>query len=117
MKEQVKYSSIFPFFELIEFGGLILVSGYTSISDAAMGYPMVPLLYPFKDIDFMRKLVRKLMTDKWTNDAYFGGSFSGLESDAGDTSVDFNDGGGIDAPVCILHGKADFEIPALHSQR
>jgi pimeloyl-ACP methyl ester carboxylesterase len=49
-------------------GGLILMSGYTSIFEAAMEYPWVPLLKPlswFLNSSWILEILKSLVKDKW----------------------------------------------------
>jgi abhydrolase domain-containing protein 12 len=86
-------------------GGVILVSGYTSIPDAAMAYPIIPILYvssfnpryPFQSFDSARIVVRDISSEKWENDLV-------LER-------------GIACPLLIVHGTEDFEIPVMHARK
>ncbi|KAL2919281.1 hypothetical protein HK105_200924 [Polyrhizophydium stewartii] len=71
------------------FGGLILLSGYASICDAALGYPMVPVLLPFRGFDALENFIKSKMIDKWDSAHKIGM---------------------IRAPILIIHGKRDFEI-------
>ncbi|KAI8924904.1 Alpha/Beta hydrolase protein [Entophlyctis helioformis] len=71
------------------FGGLVLLSAYASIGDAAIGYPMVPLLAPFRGWHVGEKWIKSRMIDRWD-------SVHKIRS--------------IRAPILIIHGKADFEI-------
>ncbi|KAL3900222.1 MAG: hypothetical protein SGCHY_001499 [Lobulomycetales sp.] len=76
--------------------GLVLVSGYTSIPDAAMAYPIIPILYPLQGFSFARKFFRNISSEKWENDIT-------LEL-------------GVKCPVLIVHGTSDFEIPVHHAR-
>ncbi|KAJ1334747.1 hypothetical protein BSLG_007902 [Batrachochytrium salamandrivorans] len=71
------------------FGGLILLSGYASICDAALGYPMVPLLLPFQGYTMTERWIKSRFVDHW--------------SSAQKIST-------IRAPILIVHGKKDIEI-------
>jgi abhydrolase domain-containing protein 12 len=76
-------------------GGLIIVSGYASIADAAIGYPMVPLLRPFHGFPRMEAWIKTKMVDKWL-------SHRKMRD--------------IKVPILILHGKKDFEIRPWQAQ-
>ncbi|MFT5596914.1 MAG: hypothetical protein ACI8QH_001713 [Flammeovirgaceae bacterium] len=67
------------------------------MSDAAMAYPIIPILYPLKNFEFARRLVRDFVSEKWENDL-------ALER-------------GIACSLFIVHGVNDFEIPVVHAQK
>ena len=71
------------------FGGLVLLSAYASIADAAIGYPMIPLLLPFRGWSWTEKMIRGVLIDKWN-------STECIRS--------------LKCPILIIHGKRDFEI-------
>ncbi|KAJ3299703.1 hypothetical protein HK104_007631 [Borealophlyctis nickersoniae] len=70
-------------------GGLVILSGYASIPDAALGYPMVPLLYPFRFVPWLAPHVKALIVERWES-----------VKNVRDVRV----------PVLIIHGGSDFEI-------
>ncbi|KAI8900610.1 Alpha/Beta hydrolase protein [Globomyces pollinis-pini] len=70
-------------------GGLVILSGYASIADASLGYPMVPVLKPFCGYPEYEKWVKSKMTDKWHSAK----------------KMPF-----VSCPVLIIHGFKDFEI-------
>jgi abhydrolase domain-containing protein 12 len=70
-------------------GGLIIISGYASIGDAAIGYPMIPLLRPFHGSPMLESWLKKYIQDKWW-------SHRKIRE--------------IKVPILILHGKKDIEI-------
>ncbi|KAK5669546.1 hypothetical protein QVD99_003937 [Batrachochytrium dendrobatidis] len=71
------------------FGGLILVSGYVSICDAAIGYPMLPLLKPFHGYHITECWIKERFVDHWES--------------AQKISA-------IRTPILVIHGKEDIEI-------
>lgn len=70
-------------------GGLILMSGYTSIADAAIGYPRIPLLRVFHGTPMLEDWVKKRVMDK-------------LES--------HKKLGFVKVPVLLIHGAKDRDI-------
>lgn len=71
------------------FKGLILLSGYSSIADAALGYPNVPLLRPFNGNSWTENIVKFLIRDKLI-------THHKLRS--------------IKCPILFLHGSCDTDI-------
>lgn len=71
-------------------GGLVILSGYASIGDAAIGYPMVPILRPFHGYSLTESIMKSLIRDKWT-------SYSKIKEIQS-------------VPILLLHGKSDIEI-------
>ena len=71
------------------FKGLILLSGYASIADAALGYPVVPLLRPFHGYSWTESLMKWFIKDKLD-------SHRKLRS--------------ITCPILFLHGEQDGDI-------
>ncbi|KAJ3313670.1 hypothetical protein HDV04_001680 [Boothiomyces sp. JEL0838] len=63
--------------------------GYASIADAAIGYPMVPVLLPFHGFPQLEKWIKSKIVDKWS---------SHLKMSS------------ITTPILIMHGLKDFEI-------
>ena len=70
--------------------GLIILSGYCSLGDAAIGYPVVPVLRPFHGYSLLETLLKYLIKDKFT-------SYLKIRDI---TNV----------PILIMHGKQDIEI-------
>ena len=70
--------------------GLIILSGYASIADAAIGYPVVPVLRPFHGIKLLENILKYFIRDKWVSHSKMR-SISNL-------------------PMLLLHGGADIEI-------
>lgn len=101
-------------------GGLMLVSAYLSIPDAAMAYPMIPLLYPFKNIPMMRQYVRRVLSEKWESDVSLGGHAfdfdSSNESATLTSSLLKSSEGGVACPIFIVHGGSDVEIPVKNGR-
>ncbi|KAI9206976.1 Alpha/Beta hydrolase protein [Polychytrium aggregatum] len=76
-------------------GGLILLAPYKSIPDAALTYPIVPFLWPFRGYPQVGKLFKEYVSQKW------------------DSTVNIRS---INCPLLIVHGGRDFEIPTDHSR-
>ncbi|KAJ3022504.1 hypothetical protein HKX48_006046 [Thoreauomyces humboldtii] len=77
-------------------GGLLLLASYTSIPDAALGYPMMPLLWPFKHHPRLADKVKGLVSEQWNS----------IENIRQITQW----------PVLLVHGKTDYEILPSHSK-
>ncbi|KAI9012771.1 Alpha/Beta hydrolase protein [Gaertneriomyces semiglobifer] len=71
-------------------GGLLLFAAYASIPDAALGYPMIPLLAPFRHHPSIAEKVKQLVAERWE-------SFRNIRTIS-------------DWPVLIVHGSKDYEI-------
>ncbi|KAI8905152.1 Alpha/Beta hydrolase protein [Gorgonomyces haynaldii] len=71
------------------YGGLLILSGYASLIDAAMGYGTVPLLKPFQGISFIEEAFRKLITQRFM-------SVHNIRK--------------VNRPVLLVHGKRDHDI-------
>ncbi|TPX59024.1 hypothetical protein SpCBS45565_g07856 [Spizellomyces sp. 'palustris'] len=71
-------------------GGLLLLAGYASIPDAALGYPMVPLLWPFKHHPSLATKAKSFVVERW------------------ESSRNIRDTHGW--PVLLVHGSRDYEI-------
>ncbi|KAJ3303442.1 hypothetical protein HDV03_003810 [Kappamyces sp. JEL0829] len=69
--------------------GLVLLSGYASIADAAIGYPNIPLLRPFHGIHALEVWIKNRIFDK-------------LES--------HKKLGLVNVPILLIHGKCDRDI-------
>ncbi|KAJ3176089.1 Monoacylglycerol lipase abhd12 [Irineochytrium annulatum] len=76
--------------------GLVIVAGYRSIPDAALHYPMVPLLMPFRYHRALGEAVKTLVTERW------------------ETHVNLRDG--VDCPIILFHGTRDNEIGFWHAR-
>ncbi|KAJ3307736.1 Protein abhd12b [Blyttiomyces sp. JEL0837] len=77
--------------------GLVLVAGYSSIPDAAMGYPLaLPIVWPFLWKDEWREFAKGFVGEKWEN----------MESLR---DVTF-------CPIYIVHGHRDNEIQPWHAR-
>ncbi|KAJ3158417.1 hypothetical protein HDU86_002886 [Geranomyces michiganensis] len=77
--------------------GLLLLAGYVSMADAALGYPMLPLLWPFKHHPLLAEKARSLVAERWNSEVALAGA--------------------TDWPILLLHGAKDFEIPSWHARR
>ena len=71
-------------------GGLMLLAAYASIPDAAMGYPIVPLLKPFSFHALTTYYVKKFVNEKWDSE-------SNMRN--------------VTCPILLMHGSRDIEIP------
>jgi abhydrolase domain-containing protein 12 len=71
-------------------GGLMLLAAYASIPDAAMGYPIVPLLKPFSIHSLTTYYVKKFVHEKWDSE-------SNMRN--------------VTCPILLMHGSRDIEIP------
>ncbi|KAJ3273556.1 hypothetical protein HDV01_004323 [Terramyces sp. JEL0728] len=69
--------------------------GYASIADAAIGYPMVPVLLPFHGFPQLEKWIKSKIVDKWS---------SHLKMSS------------ITTPILIMHGLKDFEIKSWQAE-
>ncbi|RKO96652.1 hypothetical protein CXG81DRAFT_26458 [Caulochytrium protostelioides] len=95
-------------------GGLVLLAGYASMPEAALGYPFVPVLKPIawlaryggacgrRVAQRLRALAMTCISEKWP-------TAQRLE---GDRHV----AGGVGCPLLIAHGMDDIEIPCLHGE-
>ncbi|TPX55862.1 hypothetical protein PhCBS80983_g04966 [Powellomyces hirtus] len=70
--------------------GLLLLAAYASMPDAALGYPMMPLLWPFKHHPDIAEKAKSLVGEKW------------------DSANNIKQTG--NWPVLLLHGRGDYEI-------
>ena len=77
------------------FGGLLLLSGYASIGDAALGYTPIPLLRPFLGNPDAEKWIKNQTLVKFDN---------------------VNKVGQITRPILILHGRNDWDVAVWQSQ-
>ncbi|TPX53100.1 hypothetical protein SeMB42_g00998 [Synchytrium endobioticum] len=75
--------------------GLILVAPYKSVPDAALTYPTVPLLMPFRAHPAVSALACRCVGEKWDS----------MENIKALSPM----------PILILHGAKDWEIPPSHS--
>jgi pimeloyl-ACP methyl ester carboxylesterase len=73
----------------ITFGGLVIVSGYATFGDAAIGYGTIPMLWPFSGNKYLESKIKDLLVDKWH-------SVSKISK--------------ISRPILILHGTNDRDI-------
>ncbi|KAI8820648.1 Alpha/Beta hydrolase protein [Fimicolochytrium jonesii] len=71
-------------------GGVILLAPYASMSDAAIGYPIVPLLWPFKHHPATTERVKGFVSERWNSTHY-------LRETPG-------------VPLLLVTGSRDFEI-------
>ncbi|KAJ3098950.1 hypothetical protein HDU96_010881 [Phlyctochytrium bullatum] len=78
-------------------GGLILVAGYASIPDAALSYPMVPLLKPFSYNPNTADLAKSFVRERW------------------ETSNMIQNVTG--SPILIVHGQRDAEIEIWQARK
>ncbi|KAJ3043198.1 Monoacylglycerol lipase abhd12 [Rhizophlyctis rosea] len=69
--------------------GLILLSAYASVPDAALAYPMVPLLYPFQYLPVLSSHIKNYVAERWE-------SVDNIKYTS--------------CPILIIHGSKDFEI-------
>ena len=78
-----------------KFGGLLLLSGYSSLPDAAIGYSTVPLLKPFEGQLSLELWLKSKITQKWP-------SFSNIRA--------------VKRPVLLIHGLRDRDIGPWQSK-
>ncbi|KAJ3092060.1 hypothetical protein HK102_011124 [Quaeritorhiza haematococci] len=97
-------------------GALVLVAAYTSIPDAAIHYPNVPVLYPFRSFPSIANFLKRFVVEKWESVERIGAvgwvaaDGSGMERDV----VVEGDGGSRGrgrCPIFIVHGSVDREMP------
>jgi hypothetical protein len=69
---------------------------FNNSSDAALGYPNVPLLYPFSLFSHTAALAKYCVIEKWHSEAHIQD---------------------VACPVLIFHGKKDFEIKSWQSRK
>ncbi|KAJ3149996.1 hypothetical protein HDU89_003453 [Geranomyces variabilis] len=77
--------------------GLLVLAAYVTMADAALGYPMIPLLWPFKHHPQLAAKARSLVAERWDSEVNLSGATTW--------------------PVLFLHGAQDFEIPSWHARR
>jgi acetyl esterase/lipase len=77
------------------YAGLLLLSAYASIGDAAIGYGTLPILRPIRGIPFLEDLVKSAMVDKWM-------SYVSIRA--------------VTRPTLIIHGLDDWDISPWQSQ-
>jgi abhydrolase domain-containing protein 12 len=77
------------------FGGLVLISPYISLIDAALDYGTIPLLRPFQGT-FVESWYRAFAADKFS-------SISKI--------------GRIKRPILLMHGERDIDIKVRHSEQ
>ncbi|KAJ3218012.1 hypothetical protein HK099_005278 [Clydaea vesicula] len=78
-----------------EYGGLVLVSGYSSVPEASLTYPIIPVLLPLNNFDFIKKNIKYLLSEKFLNEEKL-----------------FY----LERPCFIVHGLNDYEIKPTMSK-
>ncbi|KAI9103111.1 Alpha/Beta hydrolase protein [Phlyctochytrium arcticum] len=78
-------------------GGLILLAGYASMPDAALGYATIPLLWPFRHHPALAERAKSFVSEKWN-------TLHNIRRAHG-------------WPVLILHGSRDRDIMPWQARR